>query len=77
MIGILLLFVATPLASAYLAWRGGVSLGRAVVVGFLALPVAMAMWLLSMSLVGLKFWLLRVLGVFPVHKRPTRFKSSS
>jgi hypothetical protein len=53
MIGIVLLFGVTPLASAYLAWRGGVSLGRAVVVGLIALPVAMAMWLLAMSLVGL------------------------
>jgi hypothetical protein len=53
MIGLTLLFVVTPLLSAYLAHRGGVGLFRALTWGALALPVCMGMWMLAMAGVGI------------------------
>ena len=53
MIGLILLFVVTPLLSAYLAYRGGAGVVRALAGGVLALPVVMGMWMLAMAVVGI------------------------
>jgi hypothetical protein len=53
MIGLILLFVVTPLLSAYLVHRGGAGVWRSLAWGALALPVAMAMWMLAIAAVGI------------------------